>query len=71
MDAEQYARIIAGDVAFTSGSEWKAAIAQYQADIMSGRICFGPSKFATGPGEAGADADLSAFLASKLPEMER
>lgn len=74
MDAETYARIIAGDQTVTSGSEWRNVIRHYQADIASGRIRFGPSgpsRFGTGEGESAADADLMAFIAAKLPAFER
>ena len=52
-------------------TSWKDAIKQYDADVASGAIAFGPNGYADSyPGEAQSDASLGAFYASKLPDMD-
>src|SRR5262245_19088576 len=54
--------------AISKGQDWRAAIAQYDADVKSGKIKFGPSGFAdVYPGEAKSSAALAAHVMEHAP----
>lgn len=48
--------------------DWRAAIAQYDADVASGVIAFGNGEFASEfPGRTEQDAQISEWLGNHIP----